>query len=91
MSELKHEASLKRLSKIEGQVRGVMKMMEQDRYCIEILQQIQAVKAAITKVESMVLKEHAAHCVAQALDSGDIEDQRTKFSELVDLFERTRR
>jgi len=84
-------ATINRLRRIEGQVRGLQRMMEDDRYCIDILHQFQAVKAALARAESAVLKDHAAHCVADAIASGDAAEQRTKFSELVDLFERTRR
>jgi DNA-binding FrmR family transcriptional regulator len=77
-----------RLTRIEGQVRGVARMVEEDRYCIDILNQIQAVKAALKKVEEQVLKDHAAHCVAHAIASGDTRDQTQKFSELVELFSR---
>ncbi len=79
---------LARLSRIEGQVRGVARMIEDDRYCIDILTQMQAVKAALKRVEDEILKNHAAHCVAHAIHSGDAEDQTKKFSELVDLFSR---
>jgi len=75
-----------RLSRIEGQVRGVARMIEDERYCIDILNQIQAIKSALKKVEQQLLKEHAAHCVAHAIDNGDIEDQHRKFGELVELF-----
>jgi CsoR family transcriptional regulator, copper-sensing transcriptional repressor len=77
-----------RLMRIEGQVRGVARMVEEDRYCIEILNQIQAVKAALKKVEEQVLKNHAAHCVAHAIKSGNVKDQTQKFGELVELFSR---
>ncbi len=80
-----------RLRRIEGQVRGIAQMVEDDRYCIDILTQIQAVKSALAKAESEVLKQHAACCVAEAIASGDEAEQRTKFNELVDLFERARR
>lgn len=90
MAESRHAASLRRLRKIEGQVRGVARMMEEDRYCIDILQQLQAVKAALAKVESLVLKDHAASCVEEAIRSGEPGAQRRKFSELVDLFEKVR-
>lgn len=79
---------LSRLSRIEGQVRGIARMLDEDRYCIEILDQIRAVKAALRKVEDEVLKNHSAHCVAHAIDSGDSKDARKKFAELVDLFSR---
>lgn len=79
---------LTRLARIEGQVRGVSKMVEEERYCIDVLNQIQAIKAALTKVENEVLKGHAAHCVAHAIKSGNARDQREKFDELVELFSR---
>ncbi len=79
---------LSRLSRIEGQVRGVARMVEDERYCIDILDQIQAIKAALRRVEDELLKGHSAHCVAHAIDSGDARDARKKFSELVDLFSR---
>ena len=79
---------LSRLSRIEGQIRGVARMLEQDRYCIDILDQIQAVKAALRKVEDEVLKNHSAHCVAHAIDVGNAKDARKKFTELIELFSR---
>jgi len=79
-----------RLKRIEGQVRGVQQMVADERYCIDILHQIQAIKSALAKVESQVLKDHAACCVAEAIASGDETEQREKFEELVDLLERTR-
>ena len=85
-----NKAVLNRLSRIEGQVRGLAQMVEEDRYCIDILQQFQAVKAALGKAETEILKNHAACCVAEAIASGDAEDQRQKFAELVDLFAKTK-
>lgn len=79
-----------RLKRIEGQVRGVQQMVADERYCIDILHQIQAIKSALAKVESQVLKDHAACCVADAIASGDAAEQREKFEELVDLFEKRR-
>ena len=81
----RHDASVKRLRRIEGQVRGVAKMIEDDRYCIDVLTQISAIKAALTGVEREVLKAHAGHCVAGAVESGDPDEQRKKFDELVEL------
>lgn len=63
-------------------------MVESERYCIDILTQMQAVKSALRKVEEEILKGHAAHCVAHAIKSGDARDQTEKFSELVELFGR---
>jgi DNA-binding FrmR family transcriptional regulator len=80
-----------RLRRIEGQVRGVAQMIDDGRYCIDVLTQIQAIKSAIAKVESEVLKDHAASCVSAAIASGDEAEQRTKFNELIELLERQRR
>jgi CsoR family transcriptional regulator, copper-sensing transcriptional repressor len=79
---------LSRLSRIEGQVRGIARMLEQDRYCIDILDQIQAIKAALRKVEDEVLKNHSAHCVSHAIDVGNAKDAWKKFDELIELFSR---
>jgi len=87
---LSNRKLLTRLSRIEGQVRGVARMIDEDRYCIDILTQMQAVKAALKRVEDEVLKNHAAHCVAHAIRSGDARDQTRKFAELVDLLGRYR-
>ena len=88
MTAATHKSAVPRLKRIEGQVRGITRMIEDERYCMDILIQLQAVKAALRRVEDQVLKEHAAHCVEDALESGDPADQREKFSELVDLFGR---
>ncbi|PKP95803.1 MAG: transcriptional regulator [Alphaproteobacteria bacterium HGW-Alphaproteobacteria-14] len=84
-------AILNRLSRIEGQVRGVGQMVADERYCIDILHQVQAVKAALSKAESEILKDHAACCVSEAIASGDTAEQRVKFNELIDLFEKVKR
>lgn len=80
-----------RLHRIEGQVAGVSRMVEDNRYCIDILTQLQAIKAAISKVEDAVLQDHAAHCVVDAIKSGDASEQQAKFSELVELFAKVKR
>ncbi|WP_271439519.1 metal-sensitive transcriptional regulator [Pontixanthobacter luteolus] len=84
------KSNVNRLNRIAGQVKGIGRMIEDDRYCIDVLTQIAAVKAALGKVESGVLKQHAACCVAEAIASGDEQEQRQKFSELVDLIEKRR-
>jgi DNA-binding FrmR family transcriptional regulator len=83
--------TLKRLSRIEGQVRGIRKMIEEERYCIDVLQQVQAIKAALSKVEDAILKDHSNTCVASAISSGNEQEQRQKFNELVDLIGRYKR
>lgn len=84
------EAISRRFSRIEGQVRGLARMLEEDRYCIDILHQIQAVKAALKKAETELLRAHARECVDDALKSGTIRERRDKIVELVELFERVR-
>ncbi len=81
----------KRLSRIEGQVRGIAKMVEEDRYCIDVVTQIAAVRAALRRVEEEVLKDHVAHCVEHAIASGDKSDQRRKISELMAVIGRSTR
>ena len=85
------DQTLKRLARIEGQVRGVTSMIESDRYCIDVLQQLRAIRAALNKVEDAVLKDHAATCVERAIVSGSPAEQRQKFDELIDLVSKTKR
>ena len=80
-----------RLNRIEGQVRGIGRMVEEDRYCIDILTQLQAARAALTRVETELLKEHIDHCVASAMTSGDAKEQRAKADELIELLHRASR
>jgi CsoR family transcriptional regulator, copper-sensing transcriptional repressor len=84
-------SSLKRLSRIEGQVRGLARMVDEDRYCIDIVTQISAVRAALRRVEEEVLREHVAHCVEHAIASGDTKEQRLKVAELFDVLARSSR
>ena len=84
-------SSINRLKRIEGQVRGISQMIVDDRYCIDILHQVQAVKSALAKVESTILRDHASCCVADAIASGDVTEQREKFNELIDLFDKIKR
>ena len=72
-------------------MRGISQMIADDRYCIDILHQMQAVKAALSKAESEILKDHAGCCVSEAIASGDTAEQRVKFNELIDLFEKVKR
>ena len=88
-----NDALVKRLHRIEGQVRGIERMVEDDRYCIDILTQIAAVNTALESLAFRVLDEHVNHCVADALASGDPEDAAKKSEELlaaVQRFARTR-
>jgi DNA-binding FrmR family transcriptional regulator len=82
---------LTRLKRIEGQVGGLARMIEEDRYCVDILTQIHSVRAALHKVEEQVLRDHVAHCVADAFSSGDVMEQQRKVEELVETIGRMTR
>ncbi|MEQ8557319.1 MAG: metal-sensitive transcriptional regulator [Henriciella sp.] len=77
------DAAIRRLARIEGQVRGISKMVAEDRYCIDVIRQVQAIKAALSGLEQVVLEDHIDTCVADALTSEDAEDRRAKVDELV--------
>jgi DNA-binding FrmR family transcriptional regulator len=81
----KTSAALKR---IEGQVRGVQKMVEDDRYCIDVVTQIEAVRAALSRVEADLLRQHLQHCVHKAMHSKDTGEQSRVIEELVGVFRR---
>ncbi len=81
----------KRLRRIEGQVRGIMQMVEDDRYCIDIIHQVQAARAALGRVEEAVLQQHAETCIQDAITSGNSKDQGQKIAELLDLISKSRR
>ncbi|HWT13856.1 MAG TPA: metal-sensitive transcriptional regulator [Allosphingosinicella sp.] len=82
---------LNRLSRIEGQVRGVARMVEEDRYCIDVLTQIRAARAALSRVETELLRDHLGHCIEAAITGGDAAEQRRKAGELIELLERSAR
>jgi DNA-binding FrmR family transcriptional regulator len=84
-------AVLKRLKKIEGQVGGLSRMVEDGRYCIDIVTQISAVRAALRRAEEEILRDHVGHCVQHAINSGDQEDQRKKITEIMDVLSRSDR
>jgi CsoR family transcriptional regulator, copper-sensing transcriptional repressor len=79
---------LRRLRRIEGQVRGIAKMIEDDRYCIDVLTQLGAVDTALEAVAIRVLEEHVQHCVAGALASGDVNEANAKSRELLEAVQR---
>jgi CsoR family transcriptional regulator, copper-sensing transcriptional repressor len=87
------DALVKRLHRIEGQVRGIERMVQDDRYCIDVLTQIAAVTTALESLSLRILDDHVNHCVTDALSSGDAEDAAAKSRELLDAvhrFARTR-
>ena len=93
-SIMQHEAKaavLKRFKRIEGQVGGLSRMIEEDRYCIDIVTQISAVRAALRRAEEEILRDHVSHCVEHAIASGDKKDQRKKIAEIIDVLGRSDR
>src|ERR1700681_2595262 len=91
MRQVAKSSCLKRLRRIEGQVRGLARMVEADRYCIDIVTQISAVRAALRRAEEEILRDHVAHCVEDAIASGDKAAQRRKIAELMDVVGRADR
>ena len=91
MQQVTKTSCRKRLSRIEGQVRGLARMVEEDRYCIDVVTQIAAVRAALARVEEEVLSEHVAHCVEHAIKSGNAAEQRRKVAELMEVLARSQR
>ncbi len=85
MREPVKKAARIRLNRIEGQVRGIARMIAEDRYCIDVINQVAAVKAALKKVEDAILRDHIEHCVERAITSGNRADQRRKIAELVQV------
>jgi DNA-binding FrmR family transcriptional regulator len=90
MDERVKKSQLTRLGRIEGQVRGVARMVEQDRYCIDVINQVRAVRAALDKVEQEILHDHLQHCVADAFHGGSDRERQTKIAELVEVLDRRR-
>ena len=76
-----------RLARIEGQVRGLIRMIDDDRYCIDVITQIQAARAALSRVERLVLQDHVSHCVADAVASGDRKERKRKIDELINVID----
>jgi DNA-binding FrmR family transcriptional regulator len=91
MDEKIKKSQLARLGRIEGQVRGVARMIEEERYCIDVLTQIRAVRAALDKVEQETLSDHLQHCVAHAFNAGTERDRQTKIDELLEVLDSRRR
>lgn len=82
-------AVLKRLKRIEGQVGGLSRMVEDGRYCLDIVTQISAVRAALRRAEEEILRDHVSHCVEHAIVSGNKQEQRQKISEIIEILGRS--
>ena len=79
---------LGRLRRIEGQVQGIQRMVEEEKYCVDILLQLTAVEGAVAQVQRLLLGRHIESCVADAIRSGSTRDRQKKVDELLDVFSR---
>ena len=86
-----HQDNIVALKRIEGQVRGVQRMVEDREYCIDILNQIHAVKGALSSVEEKILQKHFRHCVTTAIIGSSEKEKQQKLDEILKLINRTRR
>ena len=84
---MKHETALTRLKNVEGHLRGVERMVEEDAYCIDVIRQIQAVQAALNKISAMILEEHLNSCLITAVRSEDVDERERVLREIADVFE----
>ena len=83
-----HEDKIKRLNRIAGQIKGIIKMIENKKYCVDILQQTRAITAAIKSVEQLILKDHMNACVSSAMTSKSKKDQNKKIDEVLKLIKK---
>jgi DNA-binding FrmR family transcriptional regulator len=81
------EKIIKRLKSVEGHIRGIQRMVEEDKYCIDVIKQILAVKSAVDKVSAMILKSHLESCVTKAIKSNKQPEKERVVAELLDIFE----
>ena len=86
-----HKSNLIALRRIEGQVRGIQKMVEEHKYCIDILNQISAIKGALGRVEEKILEKHLRYCVTDAVKKASEKEKERKLYEILKLIHQTRR
>lgn len=84
---MKHESSVLRLKTIEGHIKGVTRMIENDEYCIDVIRQIQAVQAALNKVTTQILDEHLNSCVITAIRGDDPQERERVLKEIAEIYE----
>lgn len=84
---MKHEKSLRRLKTVEGHIRGIHRMIEEDAYCIDVIRQIQAVQSALNKVSKMILEEHLNSCLITAVRGEDVDERERVLNEIAEVFE----
>lgn len=86
-----HTDNLVALRRIEGQVRGIQRMIENRKYCIDILNQIYAIKGALGRVEEKILEKHFQHCITEAVKGASEKEKKQKLNEILKLIHQTRR
>lgn len=91
MNKIEQDEVIKRLKRIEGQVRGVINMVNENRYCIDILTQTKAINSALQGVDSVIIKQHLNSCVVNAIESGDIDEKNRKLDEVMELLSKYRK
>jgi len=84
---MKHENALQRLKTVEGHLRGITRMVENDAYCIDVIRQIQAVEAALNKISSVILEEHLNSCVITAIQGEEASERERVLQEIKEVFE----
>lgn len=84
---MKHEKAQRRLKTVEGHIRGIQRMLEEETYCIDVIRQIQAVQAALNKVSTMILEEHLNSCLITAVRGEDPEERERVLHEIADVFD----
>jgi DNA-binding FrmR family transcriptional regulator len=84
---MKHESALTRLKNVEGHLRGIERMVEEEAYCIDVIRQIQAVQAALNKISAMILEEHLNSCLITAVRGEDADERERVLREIADVFE----
>jgi len=87
MNMIKHEDALRRLKNVEGHLRGIQRMIEEDQYCIDVIRQIQAVQAALNKVSTMILEGHLNSCLITAVRGDDPEERERVLHEITEIFD----
>jgi len=84
---MKHDSALKRLKTVEGHIRGIQRMVEEDTYCIDVIRQIQAVQAALNKISTQILDEHLNSCLITAVRGENVVERERVLKEIIDVFE----
>lgn len=84
---MKHENALRRLKNVEGHIRGIERMVEEDTYCIDVINQIQAVQAALSKINAMILTEHLNSCLITAVRGENVDERERVLKEIADVFD----